>query len=132
MTLRDLASTVNPVRIGRRLFKRGQSTQSISRQHSRYSCCIVGRLEFFDKGYFMDGSVMEISLGGALFRSASTFMLDRRGEMIRIHFDKYTRRGQIMNLRPEGYGLRFIEPLTEAELLPIAKAFGLKEIDYFH
>ncbi|MCB1474328.1 MAG: PilZ domain-containing protein [Rhodobiaceae bacterium] len=131
MNARAVASLVNPARLVGSLLGRGKQKQ-FSRQHQRYACCIVGRLEMIDKGFFMDGSVMELSLGGALFRTASTFMLDRKLDMVKLHFDKQVRRGQIMNLRPEGYGIRFLEPLSEAELNRFAKLFGLKEVDEFH
>ena len=132
MLVKTIRTLVHPVQAFSSMMESRSKPKTFSRQHQRYSCCIVGRLEMIDKGFFMDGSVMELSLGGALFRTASTFMLDRKLDMVKLHFDKQVRRGQIMNLRPEGYGIRFLEPLSEAELNRFAKLFGLKEVDEFH
>lgn len=132
MNIRTIASAVRPARLVGALTGRNTKQKQFSRQHQRYACCIVGRLEMTDKAFSMDGSVVELSLGGALFRSASTFMLNRNLEMVRVHFEKHVRRGQIMNLRTEGYGIRFLEPLSEDELNRLARAFGLKEVDHFH
>lgn len=123
---------VDPVNGLARLRDHFTKPKTFSREHQRYSCCIVGRIEFPDREFRVDGSVMEISLGGALFRSSSTYMIDRRLEQVRLYFDRHCVRGQIMNIRPEGYGIRFFEPLSEADLEPLAKAFGLEEANAYH
>ncbi|MCB1479110.1 MAG: PilZ domain-containing protein [Tepidamorphaceae bacterium] len=130
--MRTINTLVHPVRTFSEYLENRNKPKTFSRQHQRYSCCIVGRLEFPERGFSVDGSVMEISLGGALFRTSSTYMMDRRLEQVRVHFDKHCMRGQIMNIRPEGYGIRFFEPLAEEDLEPLAHAFGLQENNSFH
>jgi len=132
MLARALNTLAHPVRTVAEFRENMGKPKTFSRRHQRYSCCIVGRLEFPDRGFSMDGSVMEISLGGALFRASSTYMMDRRLEQVRVHFDKHCMRGQIMNIRPEGYGIRFLEPLANEDLEPLARAFGLQEANEFH
>ena len=132
MFLRTINTLVHPVRAFSGYMENRNKPKTFSRRHQRYSCCIVGRLELPERGFSIDGSVMEISLGGALFRTSSTYMMDRRLEQVRVHFDKHCMRGQIMNIRPEGYGIRFFEPLAEEDLEPLAHAFGLQENNSFH
>ncbi|MFN0265354.1 PilZ domain-containing protein [Tepidamorphus sp. 3E244] len=132
MIMNVLGAMMHPVERYSRYREERNKPKTFSRKHQRYSCCIVGRLEFPDRGFYIDGSVMEISLGGTLFRACSTYMIDRRLEQVRVHFDKHCMRGQIMNIRPEGYGIRFLDPLAEDDLLPLADAFGLQEANEFH
>ena len=132
MLVKTIRTLVHPVQAFSSMMESRNKPKTFSRQHQRYSCCIVGRLEFPERGFSIDGSVMEISLGGALFRTSSTYMIDRRLEQVRVHFDKHCMRGQIMNIRPEGYGIRFSEPLAEEDLEPLARAFGLQETNDFH
>jgi hypothetical protein len=54
------------------------------RRHQRHPCCIIGVLDILDRGIPLDGLVTEISEGGALFRNASAFLLDRRGAPIAL------------------------------------------------
>lgn len=95
------------------------------RAHQRYECVIMAELEFVDRGYSIEGALRELSLGGALFRNSSQYILERGRERIVVHFQRREISGMIMNVRPEGYGLRFDEPLTMGEMDALSGEYGL-------
>lgn len=99
-----------------------------SRRHRRYPCCIIAALDVIDRGYVLDGAVLEMSQGGLMFRVASNYVLDRTGANVIVHIDGLELRGQIMASRPEGYGLRLLDDLDLTAVSSLVDEFGLDEL----
>lgn len=99
-----------------------------SRRHRRYPCCIIAAMDVIERGYVLDGTVLEMSQGGAMFRVASNYVLDRTGENVIVHIDGLELRGQIMASRPEGYGLRLLDELDLTTVSSLVDEFGLDEL----
>ncbi len=95
------------------------------RRHPRHPCCIVGVLTILDRAVPVDGLVTEISLGGALFRPASDFIFNRTGELVTLRFADREWRGQIVNVRKRGYGIRLDTEVAQDEIDDILARFGL-------
>lgn len=106
-----------------RWLRRGPS--AASRVHTRHACCLQASLEIRDRNYSIEGLIFEISLGGVLFREASRFILDRVGLPVTVRTVDLTCPGTIVNVRPEGYGIRFNELLDETVLEDIVARFGV-------
>lgn len=94
------------------------------RSHRRYSCYIVGVLDILDRGVPLDGLVTEISEGGALFRTASTFIFDRRRAPVSLRFTDREWRGEIVNVKANGYGIRLDNPVSSEEIEFIIGRYG--------
>ncbi len=95
------------------------------RRHERHPCCIIGVLDILDRSVPLDGLVTEISEGGALFRNASAFLFDRRGAPIALRFADREWRGEIVNVKPDGYGIRLDNIVTPAEIDHIIARYGM-------
>lgn len=95
------------------------------RKHPRHPCCIVGVLTILDRAVPLDGLVTEISLGGTLFRPASDFIFDRSRELVSLRFADREWRGQIVNVRRRGYGIKLESEVEQAEIDDILARFGL-------
>lgn len=108
-----------------RLITRFDGPVSWVRRHPRHPCCIVGVLTILDRAVPVDGLVTEISLGGALFRPASDFIFNRTGELVTLRFADREWRGQIVNVRKRGYGIRLDTEVAQDEIDDILARFGL-------
>jgi hypothetical protein len=97
------------------------------RRHRRHPVCIVGVLDILDRSVPLDGLVTEISEGGALFRTASTFIFDRRRSPVALRFTDREWRGEIVNVKADGYGIRLDIPVSEEEIEHIIAHFGSAE-----
>lgn len=106
--------------------------RGFTRAHQRYESCIVGALAFSERGFSLDGALREISIGGCLFRPSSVYILDRKGERVVVRFERVERAGTIMNTRPQGYGIKFDEPMDTIELESLGGEFGLQPVQEFH
>jgi hypothetical protein len=124
-SLSRLKTTKPRPRILSRFIARFDGPVSWVRKHPRHPCCIVGVLTILDRAVPLDGLVTEISLGGALFRPASDFIFDRSGELISLRFADREWRGQIVNVRKRGYGIKLESEVEEAEIDDILARFGL-------
>jgi hypothetical protein len=98
-----------------------------SRRHSRHECCIISNMIVVDRGIELEGLVLEISQGGALFRHASAYILDRSGETVTLRMSDVKASGTIMNVRPTGYGIRFAQELDPASMDRLLAAYGFQE-----
>jgi hypothetical protein len=94
------------------------------RRHPRYPVCIVGVLDILDRNLPLDGLVTEVSEGGALFRPASSFVFDRRYAPVAIRFNDREWRGEIVNVKPDGYGIRLDQPVSAEEIESITARYG--------
>lgn len=106
--------------------------RGFTRAHQRYECCILGEIGFVDRGFSLQGALREISVGGCLFRPSSVYILERRNERVVMSFERVERLGTIMNTRPQGYGIKFDEPMDLAELDAMSVEFGIEPIEEFH
>ena len=104
---RNLKHRIPFVRIG----------SSADRRHQRYSCYVVSSLALINRPLTFDGIVDSISANGMQFRPASSYLLDRRGEMVSIDVNTKTYYGTIVAARQSGYGIVLTEPIPEHEIL---------------
>jgi hypothetical protein len=86
------------------------------RVHERHNCRTMAKLDISNHGTTLDGMMLEVSRGGALFREASSYILDRYGCTVTLNLPGFARAATIVNVRSEGYGLRWAIPLTGEEL----------------
>jgi hypothetical protein len=98
------------------------------RSHRRYPCYIVGVLDILDRGVPLDGLITEISEGGALFRTASTFIFDRRRAPVSLRFTDREWRGEIVNVKANGYGIRLDNPVSAEEIEFIIGRYGTPDV----
>lgn len=109
-----------------------QNKRGFTRAHQRFECCILGEIGFIDRGFNLQGAMREISVGGCLFRPSSVYILERKTERVLVSFERVERLGTIMNTRPQGYGIKFDEPMDLAELDAMGGEFGLQPVEEFH
>lgn len=99
--------------------------QGFVRRHERFPCCVIAVLDIIDKDVPVDGLVTEISEGGLLFRPASRFIFDRSGSAVTVRFSDDQIAGKIVNVKPQGYGVRFLQPVSDARIRSILEQYGL-------
>lgn len=102
--------------------------KSFSRRHRRYPCCVIATMDIVDRVYSLDGTVLEMSQGGLMFRAASNYVLDRTGEKVIVHIDGLELHAQIMASKPEGYGLKLMEDLDLTTVSSLVDEFGYDEL----
>lgn len=94
------------------------------RRHDRHTCMIVAKLSFPDKAIEIDGIVNEISISGARFRTATTYILDRTGERCSVSMEGLVIAGVIRNVSPDGYGIALDQWLDEDDVEHLIKQFS--------
>lgn len=104
---------------------RGQG-DALSRVYVRHPCCAAASMLLVERDYAVDGLILEISRGGILFREASRFTLDRLGAEVRLRGAEESWSGAIVNVRPEGYGIRFEKLLAQDELDAFLDAYAVR------
>ncbi|MBV6658806.1 MAG: PilZ domain-containing protein [Devosiaceae bacterium] len=112
----------------RSLIPRFGEKKSFSRRHRRYPCCVIASMDIVERAYSLDGTVLEMSQGGLMFRAASNYVLDRTGEKVVVHIDGLDLPAQVMASRPEGYGLRLLEDLDLTTVSSLVEEFGMDEL----
>lgn len=85
---------------------------------------MIGVLEILDRSVPLDGLVTDISEGGALFRPASTFIFERRKVPVALRFADREWRGEIVNVKADGYGIKLYEALDAAALDAIVAGYS--------
>lgn len=105
------------------IFDRFRS-KSRHRLYSRYPCCAVSTLLLVDKGVELEGLTLELSRGGALFREACTFILERNGVPVTLRLPDLALSGSIVNTRSEGYGVRFEKVMEEDTLQHLLERYS--------
>jgi hypothetical protein len=105
---------INPFRAILNLARRRAGVHD--RVHERHNCCTMAKLDIASHGTTLDGMMLEVSRGGALFREASSYILDRYGCSVTLNLPGFSRAATIVNVRSEGYGVRWANPLTSEEL----------------
>jgi hypothetical protein len=96
------------------------------RQYPRFACCIPATMHIPERDYELEGLVIEISLGGALFRPAARYIMERTGSEIMVRFSSYKLAGRIMNTRDFGYGIRLNSLLRQDDIDMIIDEYGIQ------
>ncbi|MBB6123033.1 PilZ domain-containing protein [Sphingobium subterraneum] len=102
-----------------KIFKR---RPAFSRAATRYTCQLDGALMMIDRMATFDGRMIDFSAGGAMFRPRLAYLMDRRDVPVCLDVAGVEVFGRIMSTSPGGFGIRFDEPLEEAEVLQILEA----------
>lgn len=90
---------------------------SFSRAAARYACKLEGSLIVIDRMATFEGRIIDISSGGAMFRPRLAYLMDRRDVPVCLTVGSHEVFGRIVSTSPKGFGLRFDEPIEEAELM---------------
>jgi len=101
----------------KRIFRR---KEVFARSAQRFDCCAEGELVLSDSAASYDGRLINISAGGAMFRPKLAYLMSRRDVPVELIVDGIAIAGEIISTTPRGFGLRFLRPLDEAEILRIA------------
>lgn len=90
--------------------------KTFSRAAARYECTLDGTLIVIDRMVTFEGRVTDISSGGAMFRPRLAYLMDRRDVPICLTIGNLEVFGRIVSTSPKGFGLRFDEPIDDADL----------------
>jgi thermostable 8-oxoguanine DNA glycosylase len=99
------------------------------RQFERHPCCITGTIRMDGTNYEREGLILELSVGGLLFREASHFILQTEGVGVDIQFLDRRMRGTIVNTQDRGYGIKLATTLAEEEVEQLVEQHGVFEHD---
>lgn len=75
--------------------------------------CIIARLKIVEKDFWIDGAVLALDEGRALFREASAYVLRRQNEDVIVEIESNEYPARIVGTDQFGYRLEFIELLPE-------------------
>ncbi len=87
-----------------------------SRADVRHACQIDGEIVLTEKMVSYEGRLGNLSRGGAMFRPRLAYLMNRRGVAVLIQVAGVAISGEIVTTTPEGFGIRFNEPLDDAVL----------------
>ena len=102
-----------------------KKTSAAQRRFKRHSCYVIGTMRIVEKHVELDGLVTEVSQGGLLFRTASTYILFRLEDDVSVSFNNKTVSGKIVATRDTGYGVKLNELLPEEFVEEIASHYGV-------
>lgn len=103
------------------LFRR---KKAFSRAAVRHSCQIDCELLLTDSMVSYDGRLIDISVGGAMFRPRLVYLMNRRSEPVELRLGNVVIAGEIMGTMTAGFGIRFEKDLDEASLLDLVSRFA--------
>lgn len=86
------------------------------RAAARHSCQIDGEIMLTEKQASYEGRLINLSVGGAMFRPRLAYLMHRRGVAVMVQAGGLVISGEIVATTPEGFGVRFDKPLDEAAL----------------
>lgn len=86
------------------------------RKYDRHDCSFISTLIFLDTSAKLDGIVNEISQGGAIFRPAQSYILERQGDTVGLELNGVSISGKIVTTRDFGYAIKFFKDLPEEEV----------------
>lgn len=92
------------------------------RSAERFRCQVPGQLELCDSGVVFEGQLIDMSIGGAMFRPALAYLLARKSGDVILRIGDLAIAGEIMGTSPRGYGLRFDKVLPDAALRQVLAA----------
>ncbi|MBL1240333.1 MAG: hypothetical protein COB13_000670 [OCS116 cluster bacterium] len=96
--------------------KSASGKQEFIRKYERIDCSFVSQMVFLDTSAKLDGIVNEISQGGAIFRPAQSYILQRQGETIGLELNGISVSGTIITTRSFGYAIKFFKDLSQEEM----------------
>jgi len=84
-----------------------------------------GEIVLTEKMASYEGRLVNLSLGGAMFRPRLAYLMNRRGDAVQVSAAGLALAGEIVATTPLGFGVRFEKPLSDAELAHLlAHNFG--------
>ena len=97
------------------------------RRDKRIECYVISTMSMMNRPIMFDGVVDSISTRGMQFRPASSYILDRRGEMVGVDINYKTYFGTIVAVRQSGYGVALTEPISDEDLDIILEEYGYSQ-----
>ena len=97
---------------------------SADRRFQRADCYIISSMSMMSRPLMFDGVVDSISAKGMQFRPATSYILDRRGEMVGVDINYKTYFGTIVAVRQSGYGVALTDPISDEEMDAILEEYG--------
>ncbi|MCI1271328.1 MAG: hypothetical protein LKM31_17230 [Sphingobium sp.] len=98
-------------------FRKGR--HDFTRVSERIGCQIDASLVMIDRMIGYQGRVINFSAGGAMFRPKLAYIMDRRDIPVVLTVGGEEMFGRLMRTTPQGFGIRFDEPLAEEQLLAL-------------
>ena len=98
-----------------------------ARSAVRHSCQIDCELLLTDSMVSYEGRLIDISIGGAMFRPKLAYLMYRRNEPIALRLGTINIIGEIVATNGAGFGLRFEAPLDENALLAMLASYAMPE-----
>lgn len=89
--------------------------QQVARAATRYACQIECTIALLEPDISYEGRLMDFSSGGAMFRPRLAYLMMRKDVPMCLKIGDMELFGRIMSTTSLGFGLRFDEPLSEAE-----------------
>ncbi|MEM6414612.1 MAG: hypothetical protein AAF720_08140 [Pseudomonadota bacterium] len=86
------------------------------RKEARTDISAIAELAFPDRGFSLDGVIVEASTGGLTFRPAAHYIEERVGEQIQVRVIGVQKNGIIRATRVTGYGIQLFDSFSELEL----------------
>lgn len=102
---------------------------SFIRTATRYTCQLDAMLLVIDRMLTYEGRLIDMSIGGAMFRPRLAYLMDRRDVPVCLTVGGLEVYGRIIATTPQGFGLRFDEPIEEEEILTLLKSVAPKQTD---
>lgn len=96
-----------------------------SRSFVRYEGQIDTAITLIDRMVSMEGRVLDLSRGGALFRPRLAYIMRRTDEPICIRLGAEELFGHIVSTSPKGFSVRFDDPIDEPEFDELIAQFKL-------
>ena len=87
-----------------------------ARSAVRHGCRIEAELALTDSEVRYEGRLINLSLGGAMFRPRLAHLMSRSSTPIRLTVGDMAMTGELVATTPQGFGLRFDRALSEGEL----------------
>lgn len=106
------------------LLSRFRRQQAFSRSAVRHACQIDCELVLTDSMVSFDGRLIDISVGGAMFRPRLVYLMSRRNDPVELRIGNVTIVGEIMATNGAGFGIRFEKLLDEQSLLALLARFA--------
>ena len=98
------------------LFHPFRRKPAFERAAIRHVCQIDGEITLTEKMASYEGRLVNLSLGGAMFRPRLAYLMNRRGVAVLVQAGGLALAGEIVATTPLGFGISFEKPLSETEL----------------
>ena len=99
-----------------------------ARSAKRYSCALDASMIRVDRMTNVDGRVVNISLGGAMFRPRRSYLMEVHEVAVCLKLDEFELFGHIVSTTPMGYGIRFDSPIADGDMEQIIARFALEDV----